>query len=1219
MSFRSFVFLSIFSALFFASCTSESVECITSLDCEGGLVCLDGSCVENAGKTDVDKISENDIDWGMPDNAVEPDNNEVEDKDVTGDIDETDVKDETGDTDDTDIQDETNDAVDTDLKDDEVQDEDVFITTPCNPNPCESVSMSNGNCTIQGENFKCECESGYYWNKGVCKDMNECLDSLLNDCDEFADCSNITGSYICACKEHYSGDGIAECVADTQSVACENSKPEHSVWNVANADGMISQTWNGTIWDPATDTCLWDCDEHYLKVGEVCDPEKVTFDCDKKPANGTEWNTVSSYERTWNGTDFAPAETAPEYNETPSETACIYKCAENYSWDGTECVSDIHIFKCYTKPFVGTQWNTVSSYEQTWDGAKWVPAASSTEHNETPSETTCRFICSENYSWNGSKCEAAKKTFNCVAKPETGTAWNTVLSYEQTWNGAGWFPADTTTEYNIVASATACRFICAEHYTWNGTECAADTKTHNCDTKPEVGTVWNNVSSYTQTWAGTAWAPAESTTVYNETSSDIECHYKCANNYTWDGSTCVADSRTFSCAAKPEIASEWNTVASYIQTWSGSQWLPEDSITEFNITASAQACRFQCIENYTWNGTNCVGATKTFDCDPKPATGTQWNTVASYTQTWSGTAWLPTDTTTEYNTTSDTVSCRYKCITNFTWNGSECEGVTQIDQACTGLPANASWNTASSIDQSWNGTAWVPSTVGAHNDTPSTSECRFKCDMHYTWNGTNCLADTQTFDCQAKPSTGTDWNTVASYTQTWNGSGWMPVDDSNTEYNTTASSEACRYKCSSGYTWNNTICEINSRTFTCASKPSTGTDWNTVSSYTQTWNGTAWTPADSTTSYNATSSSTVCRYKCADGYGWSGTECVEHECMTDDDCTDHNNPVCDTGVVPYVCVMCTENADCNSEVGEECDTNIKECWSGYTCQNSIWSLPNGGFYDWDDGNQDWTTTANYWGREDYRSRSGTHSWGYWDDYDYYGNNLNEISRISGSSDMSACSGCSVQASFYYMGDVESTSYDYDYIQAVCSGNGGSSWSNDSTLKVSDWTNWTNRAWTLPSGCLTSTFTFGMRFVSDENSVEDGMVIDDLGFSPVSTSPLGSFDGITSGADSFVHGWTCDGDDFSKELLVHLAFYKDENTGNTPVVKWIRAGTVRETAVGDMCGGDSKHGFYYPLEDHIKTALGSGTHAYTVEVAGSSGTCGGRFFSFASSPATFTLP
>ncbi|MEI6597063.1 MAG: hypothetical protein WCL13_02525, partial [bacterium] len=65
------------------------------------------------------------------------------------------------------------------------------------------------------------------------------------------------------------------------------------------------------------------------------------------------------------------------------------------------------------------------------------------------------------------------------------------------------------------------------------------------------------------------------------------------------------------------------------------------------------------------------------------------------------------------------------------------------------------------------------------------------------------------------------------------------------------------------------------RTYTCAAKPATGTVYNTVSSYTQTWNGSAWSPADdATTEYNATADTTSCRYKCSTGYAWDGTTCI---------------------------------------------------------------------------------------------------------------------------------------------------------------------------------------------------------------------------------------------------------------------------------------------------------------------------------------------------------
>ena len=79
------------------------------------------------------------------------------------------------------------------------------------------------------------------------------------------------------------------------------------------------------------------------------------------------------------------------------------------------------------------------------------------------------------------------------------------------------------------------------------------------------------------------------------------------------------------------------------------------------------------------------------------------------------------------------------------------------------------------------------------------------------------------------------------------------------------------------YTFNddfsNPVCGADTKTFTCAAKPATGTEWNTVHEYVQTWDGNAdagagaWTPADTTTSYDTAASTTECRYQCASGYG----------------------------------------------------------------------------------------------------------------------------------------------------------------------------------------------------------------------------------------------------------------------------------------------------------------------------------------------------------------
>ncbi|GEM_PF-1089704 len=79
--------------------------------------------------------------------------------------------------------------------------------------------------------------------------------------------------------------------------------------------------------------------------------------------------------------------------------------------------------------------------------------------------------------------------------------------------------------------------------------------------------------------------------------------------------------------------------------------------------------------------------------------------------------------------------------------------------------------------------------------------CSGACDFVTT-------ACSKNYTCAGKPSTGTLWNTVSSYVQTWNGSAWIPVDDPTTEYSTTASTSSCRYKCdtANGYSWNGSSC-----------------------------------------------------------------------------------------------------------------------------------------------------------------------------------------------------------------------------------------------------------------------------------------------------------------------------------------------------------------------------------------------------------------------------
>jgi hypothetical protein len=77
--------------------------------------------------------------------------------------------------------------------------------------------------------------------------------------------------------------------------------------------------------------------------------------------------------------------------------------------------------------------------------------------------------------------------------------------------------------------------------------------------------------------------------------------------------------------------------------------------------------------------------------------------------------------------------CVFKCKNNYSYNNNlnTCVDTTNTksNQLCTGLPANAEWNTVSSITQIWDtvDNAYLPSIVGKYSDIASTNSCVFSC------------------------------------------------------------------------------------------------------------------------------------------------------------------------------------------------------------------------------------------------------------------------------------------------------------------------------------------------------------------------------------------------------------------------------------------------------------------------------------------------------------
>ena len=76
----------------------------------------------------------------------------------------------------------------------------------CARGKCTNDACPENQQCISERTIACECKKGWVMgNDNICIDFNECLSS--NDCHKHAQCLNTAGSYECACRTTFVGDG----------------------------------------------------------------------------------------------------------------------------------------------------------------------------------------------------------------------------------------------------------------------------------------------------------------------------------------------------------------------------------------------------------------------------------------------------------------------------------------------------------------------------------------------------------------------------------------------------------------------------------------------------------------------------------------------------------------------------------------------------------------------------------------------------------------------------------------------------------------------------------------------------------------------------------------------------------------------------------------------------------------------------------------------------
>ena len=428
-----------------------------------------------------------------------------------------------------------------------------------------------------------------------------------------------------ACNDHHTWDGDS-CEPDTQRANCTNI-PLNGHGTGDNADGKIDQTWGGSAWLPAADTCTWECDLNYTANGQVCDADTQRVDCTNIPANahGTGDNADGKFLQTWDGSDWLPG-----------SVVCAWECDTNFTENlgGDACVADTRPADCANIPTNahGIGDNADGKFTQTWDGDSWEPAT-----------YACEWDCDEHFTRVNDLCEADTQRVACANIPLNahGTGDNFDGKFEQEWSG---------TEDMWLPETFECTWACDTNYTQNGNACDANTREADCANTLPAHAGWsgdNENGTFIQTWssADNDWMP-----------TTFDCLWTCDENYslnaTEDG--CDADERIVDCEGTPPEHASWsgdNADGKITQVWDGDSWEP-----------AATTCVWACDENYSLNDTEdgCDPDTRRVDCEnaiPEHAAYSGANDDGQFAQTWGGGSWEPA-----------TFECDWDCAYQYEWN-----------------------------------------------------------------------------------------------------------------------------------------------------------------------------------------------------------------------------------------------------------------------------------------------------------------------------------------------------------------------------------------------------------------------------------------------------------------------------------------------------------------------------------------------------------------------
>ena len=563
---------------------------------------------------------------------------------------------------------------------------------------------------------------------------------------------------------------------------------------------------------------------------------------------------------------------------------------------------------------VSSAWNLKFNSKYIRSSKKYDVVFSYTIYSESNVRCVRSDICEEGKFWNGSQCvndpcesdscNMEHATGNC--QPRTSSAFECICEGGYSWNNGTCKKTEEVTCENGGGTWNNGACECSEGYDWTGTTCALHEATEEEICNAASGTNWNNGTCECTAdgyfWNGSACVDPCASVQCTQNAECVatsltETSCNCVTGYFADGENCVNPCESAPCnSINNAVADSCNAADANTYTCDcdfGYDW------NAGNLTCDATAETICMSAGGTnWDGSIC---TRTQTCDSIPVENADWNGVPSYTQTYNFETekWDP-EYETQYSETAG--ECYFACVNGYSWNGGACEKTA----ATICGEAGGNWNngTCECADgYDWNGT-----TCALHEMTEEE-----KClAVGGTWNGTKCTLDGFTVcsatsdtpcidpetrliwsdaitnvtaanivsECQGKNYGGfTDWQTATiSQLRTLVSScdaealgpgGTCGVTDNCSALSSCYDTNNCYVNCTNSS-------KLGDNTYFISSTPD-GTEYNAhwVFFFGGTYyNGNA---IDSNGSWGMADidNNTVRCTRCADGYKWNGTACIE--------------------------------------------------------------------------------------------------------------------------------------------------------------------------------------------------------------------------------------------------------------------------------------------------------------------------------------------------------